>query len=76
MINIINGVNVKVDGDKVTPLLYDIVWGTEFIQFPAAWQNGCFRKMDDHLGHITPTKPLLSQNGCSYKNFSSNHPCC
>ena len=42
-----------------------------------ASQNGCFKKMDDHLVHtMHPTKPPPSQNGSSSKKFSSNHPCC
>ena len=51
------------------------------------WRNGWIVKwtlggMDAlekwMIFQFTPhhTKPPLSQNGCSSKNFSSNHPCC
>ena len=43
----------------------------------ATWRNGCFEKMDDQPVHCTVhTKPPPYQNGCSPKNFCSNHPCC
>ena len=38
----------------------------------ATWRNGWFKKMNDHSVHTTPPP---SQNGCSHKNLSSNHPC-
>ena len=37
--------------------------------------NKCFKKMDDLLIQ-NHTKPPTSPNGCSSKNYSSNHPCC
>ena len=40
------------------------------------WRNRCFGIMDDHPVHISPNHYILYQNGCSSKNFSSNHPCC
>ena len=42
----------------------------------APMRNRCFEKMDDQPVHTMHTKPQPSQNGCSAKNLSSNHPFC
>ena len=40
-----------------------------------AWQNGRFRKMEDHLDYTTPNHHPPKMNFLP-KFFSSNHPCC
>ena len=54
------------------------VQGTEFIQFREALQNqhqeDWKEKDENKNGDSHHTKPPPSRNGCSFKNFSSNHP--
>ena len=41
----------------------------------ATWRNEFFRTIG-WSSNSNHTKPPPSQNGCPFKNFSSNHPCC
>ena len=45
----------------------NMIWRKGWIE----WRNGCFGKMDDPPYQTT----TLYQNGCSPKEFCSNHPC-